>query len=317
MNSIAGDTIALVSNSTLTTVAGSTGALTVESVSEGEIQAYTVSGALSAASSKQSGSGIGASGAGSGSVNKIDVDTTATVENSSIIAQGDVVVRAKNTAEIIAGAGAVAIGIGLSAGQGAAGAVAIGGAFSINELDGDGDGNLVVADVNNSSVSTAGSISVVAEMAASIFAVGIGASGGVASSAAGSAFAVSVAGSIGVNRVRNQTESKVRNGSSLTTRSGSGKGIYVSAKDDSSIDAVGGSVAVSVSRAQSTAVAAALGFSFSENEISGSTRAIVLDSTLSSDGVISVTADSDSDIRSIAFGLAVGVSISQRHQPFC
>jgi hypothetical protein len=143
VNSIAGDTIALVSSSTLTAGSDSTGTLTVKSLSEGEIQAYTVAGALSAASSKQSGSGIGASGAGSGSVNKIDSDTIATIENSTITANGDVLVQAQNNAKITAGAGAVAIALGSAVGQGQAGAVAIGGSFSVNELDGDNGGNQV------------------------------------------------------------------------------------------------------------------------------------------------------------------------------
>ncbi|MFM8188319.1 MAG: hypothetical protein ACKN85_07560, partial [Pirellula sp.] len=312
VNSIAGDTVALVSNSTITGGVGSTGTVTVESISDGEIQAYTVSGALSAASSKQTGSGIGASGAGAGSVNKIDVDTTATVENSTIDVQGNVVVKAQNTAKIIAGAGAVAIGIGSAVGQGQGGAVAIGGSFSVNQLDGDGAGNLVVADVNNSNISTAGSISVLAEMAASIFAVGIGASGGVASSTTGTAFAVSVAGSIGVNRIRNQTQSKVRSNSTVTTRSGSSanKDIRVSARDNSSIDAVSGSAAVSLSRSQSTSVAVALGLSLSLNEITGTTHATVTDSTLNSAGGILVLSDADASIKSIAFGISVGVALS-------
>ena len=51
-----------------------------------------------------------------------------------------------------------------------------------------------------------GPITVDAEMLAGIFALAIGAAGSVAGSGSGSAFAVSLAGSIGFNRIRNNTQ---------------------------------------------------------------------------------------------------------------
>src|SRR3954454_9317431 len=303
VNTIVADVEALVESVTKPTgvwwLTGATGDFLVEAISSARIQAYTVAGALAAAVAKQSGSGIAASGAGSGSVNNIDADVTAMVHNSTIDSASGVTVHARNDSEITAGAGAVAISFA-SAGQGTAAAVAIGGSFAVNIIDGDGLGNLVWAEIDHSDVTSGGPISVYAEMLAGIFALGIGAAGGVAGSSSGSAFAGRLAGSIGYNRIRNNTRARVSNGSHLTTSSGSAAAIVVRATDASWINATAGAVAVSIAVSQKTAVAAALGLSLTINEITNTTRAGVVASELASDNAITVSASSTSRIDSLS-----------------
>ena len=312
VNTIVADVEALVESVNKPTGAwwlpGATGTFLVEALSSARIQAYTVAGALAAAVAKQSGSGIAATGAGSGSINNIDADVTAKVHNSTIDNASGVTVHARNDSQITAGAGAVAISFA-SAGQGTAAAVAIGGSFAVNIIDGDGLGNLVWAEIDHSDVTSGGPISVYAEMLAGIFALGIGAAGGVAGSGSGSAFAVSLAGSIGYNRTRNNTRARVSNGSHLTS-TGNAAAIVVQATDASWINATAGAVAVSIAVSQKTAVAAALGLSLTINEITNSTSAGVVDSELDSDKAITVSASSTSRIDSLSFGIAVAVGIS-------
>ena len=310
VNSIVTDTDALIQASRMTWATGAPGGLVLEATSSGSIQAYTVAGALAAAVAKQSGSGVGAAGAGAGSVNKIDADTTAVLRTSTVGAAAAVTVRATNESSIIAGAGAIAIGFAVS-GKSTAAAVSIGGAFAVNLLHGgSGDDNQVLADVDHSTVTAGGPIAVAAEMRAGIFTVGIGAAGSVAGSNTGSAFAVSVAGSIGVNEIRNVTLARVRTSSTLTTTVGSGGAVSVTALDDSWINATAGAVALSLAFSQKTAVAPALGLSLTFNNIQKTTRAAVENSTIASDGAVTVLADSNSRIDSLGFGIALAVAIS-------
>ncbi|MDB5862130.1 MAG: repeat-containing protein, partial [Ramlibacter sp.] len=308
VNKIVSDTDALVQQSVIDWAGAASGGLTVEATSRGSIRAYTVAGALAAAVAKQQGSGVAGSGAGSGSVNQVDADTTATLRHSTVDAGGPVTVHADNTTQITAAAGAIAVSFA-RAGTGTAAAVAIGASFAINNLDGDGDGNLVWADVDHSTVTARGGITVEAEMLAGIFSLGIGAAGSLASSQ-GAGVAVAAAGSVGVNNIRNSTQARVRNGSTLTTAAGSGGAISVRADDNSWIDATAGAAAISIALTQKTAVAPALGISLTFNAIENTTRAAVEDSDLRSNGTITVSAESDARIDSLAFGIAVGMAIS-------
>ena len=85
-----------------------------------------------------------------------------------------------------------------------------------HDLGSDADPNTVWADVDNSDVTAGGDITISAEMDAGIFALAIGAAGGVANSTSGSAFGIAGAGSASLNKIRNSTQAKVRNASSLT-----------------------------------------------------------------------------------------------------
>ncbi|MEO6651268.1 MAG: hypothetical protein ABIP17_01255, partial [Ilumatobacteraceae bacterium] len=318
VNTITTDTDALVEDSTLTWVTNTTGSLLVEATSTGSIQAFTVAGAFGAAIAKQQGSGVAATGAGSGSVNRIDADTTAIIRRSTVTAAGSVTVHAANDSNIVAGAGAVALSFAV-AGKGTAAAIAIGASFAINFLrgttnaDGAIDTNDVTAEIDESSITAADAIDVIAEMNAGIFALGIGATASVAGSNDGFALAFSLAGSLGYNQIHNLTQARVMNGSTLTTLAipaTSAQGVSVVATDDSWINSTAGAVALALAFSQKTAVAPALGISVTINEITSTTRAVVENSTIVADGVVGVRASSTGRIDSLGFGIALAVAIS-------
>ena len=306
IDTIVTDTDALVESSELTWDAGATGRFDLEAASSGQIKAFTVAGAAAAALSQQ-GRGTAVAGAGSGSVNEVDADTTATLRSSIVRGPGAVNVEARNDSEIIAGAGAVAVAFA-SAGSSTAASVAIGASFAVNLIGRDDDENRVWAEIDDSEILVGGAITVDAEMSAGIFALGIGAAGGVSNSTSGSAIGIAGAGSVGFNKIRNNTQALVHGASSLTSGAA---GVTVSAQDDSWINSTAGAAALSIAVAQSTAVAIGLGFSLTINEIRNTTRAAIEDSDVTSAGAVTVSADSHARIDSLGFGIAVGVAISE------
>ena len=118
---------------------GATGDLSVGAVNQRSIGAYTLGGAVSAASGSQGGGAAGA-GAGSGSVNQIIGDTTAAVRRSTVVVPGAVTVAASDASAITAGAGAVAVAFA-SSGSSSAQAGAVGGSFAVNNIGTDGNPN--------------------------------------------------------------------------------------------------------------------------------------------------------------------------------
>lgn len=305
-NEIDTETSALVQASEITWADETRGSLTIEAKSTGSIKAFTVAGAVSVALAKQ-GSSFAIAAAASGSLNEILADTTAILRQSTVDAADDVSVIASNDSEIIAGAGAVAVSFAM-AGSSTAAAAAFGTAFAVNNLGADGNANKVQAEVDASHVTAGGEITVDAEMLAGIFALGIGAAGGIANSSGGTAIGIAGAGSVGLNRIYNSTQALVHNGSTLTTEDGGA--IDVLGLDDSWINATAGAVALAIAVSQKTAVAFALGFSLTINNIHNTTRATVEDSALDADGPITVDADSTAEIDSLGFGIGVAVALS-------
>ncbi|MFN9549073.1 MAG: hypothetical protein ACK56Q_02210, partial [Pirellulaceae bacterium] len=98
--------------------------------------------------------------------------------------------------------------------------------------------------------------------------------------------------------------------SRLATVAGATSDIFVTAKDTSEIESIAGALAVSVAVSQQIAAAPALGLSLTINEIVNQTRSAVEDSDLESYRNVSVTADAEPTIDSMALGLSVGVAIS-------
>src|SRR5439155_666482 len=92
----------------------------------------------------------------------------------------------------------------------------------------------------------------------------------------------------------------------LTTDANSGAEISVTASDSSWINSTAGAVALGIAFGQSTAVAAALGFSLTINDIHNTTRAAVEDSALASDGTVTVSADSTASIENVSSVLTGG-----------
>ena len=309
VNRITSSTTALLEDGTVTWQNNSRGDLLVSANSAETIDAYTLAGAVSVASGT-SGSGVAAAGAASGSVNFIAFDTQAVVKDSTVtLGTGGATVEAEDESTIRSGAGSIAVSVGLSS-NGNGGAGAFGAAFSINSIGSAADKNILLAEVDNSEITAGDAIVVEAVNAAQIFALAIGAAGSVTNSGSGNAIAGSLAGSASINQIGANTQARVRNGSRLTTRNGSGGSIEVNASDDSGIEAVAGAANLSIAVAQSTAVAAGLGFSLTINDITNDAKALVEDSDLSSDAGVAVSAESEADIDSLAFGISVGVAIS-------
>ncbi len=321
VNIINSSTTALLEDAVVTWQGDSIGNLLIKADSAETIDAYTLAGAVSVAKGT-TGSGIAAAGAASGSVNIIDFNTQAVMHDSTVtLGPGSTLVHAQDTSKIRSAAGGIAVAVGLSS-NGNGGAGAFGAAFSVNYIGTAGgessllddismpDESFVWAVIDHSDVTADGAIGVEAINAADIFSLAIGAAGSVTNSGTGNAIAGSLAGSASINQIRVNTQARARKGSKLKTRTGKGTAISLSADDDSSIEAVAGAAALSISVSQNTAVAAGLGLSLTINDIANTTRAAVEDSTITADGAVTVWADSDADIDSLAFGISVGVSVS-------
>ncbi len=270
INLLVTDVEAIIEGNTLSWADGGDGDLLVEALNHRDIGAFTLAGAVSVASGTQ-GSGIAAAGAASGSVNQIIGDTSAIVRSSTLEVPGPVTVHAEDDSDIISAAGGIAVSVGLS-GQGNGGAGAFGAAFAINNIGTGSDDNAIRAEVDDSSITADGEILVEAESSADIFVLAIGAAGSVSNSGSGNAIGISLAGSLAINEIHVNTQALVHNGSSLITEDGSAAGISLLANDASSIIATAGAAALAIAVGQKTAVAAALGFSLTLNEIGNTTR---------------------------------------------
>jgi hypothetical protein len=288
---------------------GGTGALLVQATNTRSIGAYTLAGAVSVASGTQ-GNGVAGALAASGSVNQIVGDTVAAIRGSTVNVPGAVTVKAKDEAEITAGAGGIAAALGFSS-KGNGGAGAFGAAFAINSIGADGDANVVLAEVEQSTVNAGDNVLVDAQSTATIFALAIGAAGSVSGSGSGNALSGSLAGSATVNKIRNKTQARVAQGSSVSTAEDSGGSVTVQARDESSINATSGGVAVSIAMGTNgQSVALGLGFSLTINDIANELSAVVENSDIDADGAVTVEAVSEAEIESLAFGLAVSVALS-------
>jgi len=103
------------------------------------------------------------------------------------------------------------------------------------------------------------------------------------------------AGTIAINFIDNTVEAQILN---TTTTNDSTGDITLRAEDDSLIVSIAGAVGVG----QTGAVGAALGFNFITNDL----KAVIENSNLTTDGAVSLTADSDATIGGVAVGVAVG-----------
>src|SRR5262249_28273449 len=129
----------------------------------------------------------------------------------SALPQDALTVTATNDSEITAGAGAVSVSFESSRNSAASGAV--GGAFAINNIGTDSKDNVVLAEIDQSSVSANGDIKVEADTTAKILSVAIAGSAALSASSGGSTFSPSAAGTLGVNKIRTNTQARVRNSS--------------------------------------------------------------------------------------------------------
>jgi hypothetical protein len=234
--------------------------------------------------------------------------------DDSITVPGVVTVRAEDSSSIIAGAGAAAIASSDSSGS-SGGSGAVGGAFAINSIGTDADpvtgegANLIWAEIDNSRVLADGDITISADVLAQILAVGIGAAGSVTSTSdSGAGLAASISGSIGVNKIRNDSRARAKNGSFLTSNNGK---IRVATSDDSLIESVAGAANLSIASTQGSGAAVGLGISLTINDIENTTQALIENTSIDAFGAVEVEAISTAVIRSLGFGISVSVAISE------
>jgi hypothetical protein len=208
VNRIISDIEALVAASDIIWNDGATGGLVIEALSKSSIQAFTVAGRASPRPSPSSRAAASPpAGAGSGSLNSIDTghDSDPAVEHCRDAGRGDRRGEATSRRSSPAPAPWPCRSPGRPGHRGRA--LAIGGSFAVNNIGSADDENLVWASIDDSDVTAGGPSRSYATMLAGIFALGIGASRrGSAARGSGSAFAVSLAGSIGLNRIRNNTQ---------------------------------------------------------------------------------------------------------------
>ena len=292
-NAISGDAQAIVDNSTLTWANGVAGDLTVQATSAQAIQAYTLAAAAAVAGGAQ-GSGIAGAGAGAGAINFIDGSTVAALRNSEVTAgTGAVSITASNSAKIDAGAGGISAALGVST-QATGAAVAFGAAFAINEI-GDQGTDQTLAEISGSAVYAGGDIKVDAASMAQIFALtlGVAASGG--GSTGGTALAGSLAGSLSYNKIRGNTQARVR--SSTVSAGGS---LSVQSQDGSSIEADAGGFALALAASGSgNAISVAVGAAVAINDISVTLQSEIDASDVINASVLTVAAIEDASINAL------------------
>ncbi|HEY3484550.1 MAG TPA: hypothetical protein VGK49_04155, partial [Ilumatobacteraceae bacterium] len=281
------------------------GSLTVEAVSDADIDTVSVSFSGSIALGGNSGYPVALTG--SLSVNAIANHVTARITNSNVDAS-TVDVTADDTSDIDALAGALSIAA--TSGSGFAGSAGI--SVAINDIgdidvrDEDGRQHRVEAIIEGGqigaeddriagvTIDASSSPTIDADAIAGAIAATFSSNGGIAGSGAGAGTE---------NSIVAHTLATIRSGAVVWTTGGTD--ISVTAHDDSSIDSNAGGLAISVSLASAAIVMAG---AVSLNDIANVTTASVVGAELHSGRAVIVEATARSEIDSLALGLVGGVT---------
>ncbi len=239
VNQVGNDVEAFLDHSTVAVI----DAIDIQAVESSTIKTQSVGAAF--ATSVASG-GISAAGAGAGAVstNTISNVVSASIKDGTSVEQlgdGNVTVQALDSASIDASADGGALALG-AAGLGIGVGLAVGASVAVNSIS-----DQVVADIDDSSVSTIGGLSVTATTQNSTDALVIALSISLGVSGGGAApipigVAASGAGAGATNSVQDTVQAAVENGSSVTAQGN----VEVVSADTSSVDAnvAAGSLAV-------------------------------------------------------------------------
>ena len=218
--------------------------------------------------------------AGSVAINEIAHWTQAFVSGSDLAGSSSLSLSARDESAIRSLAGALGVG----------GKAGIGLSFGWNHID-----NRVKAALTGSDVNTSGAVTVAATSDASIetVAASLGASTGQMAGAA----------AVAINQIDTQTEARVEG--RKTAAGLDAASLSVSATDTSGIEAIVGALGLSAGKA-------AFGVSFAWNQIGSGVKASLLNATVDTSGLSSVSALHDADIEAYAMGgggaAKVGVS---------
>lgn len=286
------------------------GPVAVRAISEVDIDALTIAGALSgSAGSGQSPLLFNLAGAGAGSGNTVTNTVSAKIAAGAKVtttgALAGVSVTAKDDSGIVADAGAVGLALGLSPSGGNIN-LSFGASAAVNDIR-----NTVEASVSGAStVEAAGAFALAATSTATIQALSVAGagSGALSSGGSGAGLAFAGAGTGSDNEIRNATLAFVSGGSTVTT--GDAQALDITATDTSTITAkaIAGSLAVTFGGGVggSATVSAAIG----RNDIANRTLACIDGSEVRSGGSLAVTARSTSVIENLATGASVSGSIT-------
>ncbi|HEV8062517.1 MAG TPA: hypothetical protein VGP68_21740, partial [Gemmataceae bacterium] len=284
----------------------SAGTVDISATNSSTILAVTVAGGVSVAGGE--GGGIAFAGAGAGSGNTIGNTTQAFIsQNSSVTTtQGqDVELNATDSSSITADGGG-----GTLAGAGGAGggvAVGIGAAVAINTI-----ANVTAAFIDDSTVTSAGKVTLSATSSSQIYVVGVGV-GVAVSGGAVLAGAFAGSGASATNSIKNSIATYITNGSTVSAAATSPDAVNLTALDDSFIHSRAYAVSVAVGIAP-ISLSIAVGVVNANNEIGNIVESYIgaltgSDSTgVTSDGGVEVFANSTSNIDSQ--GVAVGATAS-------
>ncbi len=193
----------------------------------------------------------------------------------------------------------------------AAGGIAIGASVATNNVGGD-SGESITADIDNSSVTSAGPVTISATSTATINTLAIGASVA-ATRGQGFTAAVAAAGAGTYSTIDETIEASIKGGSTVSTLDGD---VNLTATDDSSILADSGGVSISVAYGKGTgkSLSGTIGAAFAGNTETSMVSAYIDSSTVNADGSVSLTAQSALPAGSTAAyridALAFGVAAS-------
>ncbi|MCA9138153.1 MAG: hypothetical protein KDB00_15385, partial [Planctomycetales bacterium] len=281
---------ALITGSDVTAAAGQ---VTLTATENASIQSLSIGGAVSVGAAAVLGENV--AGAGAGSYSTIGNTVEAEVTGGAIVhAGGPVTISATDSSTIIANAGGAAAGVG----AGIVGvSVAVGGSVVRNEV-----ANTVRASVDGATVTSKNNLTIEAYENATIKGSAIGGAAAVAGGLVG------VAAGVGFATVDNSVHSTVEalaKNSQLTT-SGAGD-IVITATDNSTLDAKSVAGALSIAGGIS-GTSVAVGTSLADNSMGNAVYARSENTTLVSDGSMTLSATSTPSAKAFSVAAALGVS---------
>ena len=278
------------------------GDVTLTAASTSRIDALTMAGALGGTITGGGGVGVNFAGAGSGSGNSVANVIDARVEGGSVTSEaGQLAVTATDAATIHADAGAVAVAAAIATSGTVGVRGSVGASIGVNDI-----ANVTTAVVSGATTRARRDVTVTATSAAAIDVGTLAAAGSIAAGntgTIGASFAGAGAGS--GNEIRNQTVAEVRNGSRVTSDTGT---LALTAADTSRIDADALGAALAVSANTGANVAVAVGVAVAVNDIANTTRAGFLDSTLTGATGVGLTATEAADIDTTAIAATLAVA---------
>lgn len=226
--------------------------------------------------------------AGAVTVNHVRFTSEARISRGAkVSSEGRVRLKALDRSRITADAGGVAIAVS-KASEGASGthlAGAVGASVAVNDIE-----NTIRANIDSAEITSDGNLELSALSASTIDALTIGAAVAAGASKQGTNVSLAGAGAFSFNDIGNTTEAKISTVDHVESFGGS---ITLSAQDQSTIQADGGGVAVSVAMgSKSSGGGLSVGASVADNETRNQTRA-VLDNSLHTGDDASILAAQD------------------------